>query len=458
MSVPLPERAPLLPSAGVRAAALRRPSALAAAKPRNNWPLLVFLFLLPLQNLQTGYMPNLGGGLNFLNIGFAGALLGAWYCRGKLTRWSAVHGWVVAYLAYACMSLYIGYGNVQSDTDDHFGVLKDSALAVLLVLVVQMSVTDWSTMRRVIIAMLLPLPYTLRVVWNQHSSVSSWHYSDNLRISGTFSLLGANEFGAFCVMMCVLVLALLLAAKLARTTRVLLALALACAALGVMWMYSRAAYVTLILGVLSVVLLWRGRWKMALPLVAAALIVPAVMPTAVVERFDSTTIEAGKRDESTEMRFEFWEIAWDNFTEHPVFGSGFHTFHHHEINPHDMDTHNFFMRELTEKGVVGFLITAGMLFAILSACWRVMIDAPAGSVAYALGLGMVAAWLALVVGNCFGDRFTYYPVIAYFWAWLGLTLKARELIAADTRATEAPPVQRAWPQRQFAQPRRASSG
>src|SRR5262249_33634380 len=158
-----------------------------------------------------------------------------------------------------------GYTNVQSDTGDHFGVLKDAALAVLLVFLVQKSATDWTSIRRLIVAMLLPLPYTLRVVWSEHASVSSWHYSDNLRISGTFSLLGANEFAAFCVTMSVLMFALLLAGKPSRGLKALLWVALFCTALGVMWMYSRTAYVTLMLGILTVVLLWRGRWKMALP-------------------------------------------------------------------------------------------------------------------------------------------------------------------------------------------------
>jgi len=213
----------------------------------------------------------------------------------------------------------------------------------------------------------------------------------------------------------------------------------------------------LLLGLLSVVLLWRARWKMILPLFLAALVLPNFMPASVVERFDSTTIEEGKRDESTEMRFEFWQIAWDNFTQHPVFGSGFHTFHHHEINPFNMDTHNFFMRELTEKGIVGFCITLGMLLSILRVCWRTMATSPPDSLAYALGLGMVGAWLALVVGNFFGDRFTYYPVIGYFWTWLGLTLKAREFAGtARETATETPRA--VPPLREYARPRSYADG
>jgi len=421
-----------------------------APKERHNWFLYAFLVLLPLQNVQTGYIPNLGGGFNFLNIGFALSLIGAWRCRGTLTHWSSVHGWILAYILYSLLSLYVGYANVQSETEEHFNFLKDSIVAVLLVFIAQMSVSGWSTLKRVILVTLLPLPYMLRVTWNEHASVSRWHYSDALRISGTFSELGANEFAAFCVSMAIVLFAILLSARLSMKWRLALAAGIACMALGVLWTYSRTAYIALLLGIVSVMLLWRGRWKMLLPLFAAALIAPNFIPVSVIERFDSTTIEEGKRDESTEMRFEFWSIAWNNFTEHPLVGSGYHTFHHHEINPRNMDTHNFFMRELTEKGLIGIFITIGMLLSILRACWRTMRDAPPGSLAYALGLGMVGVWLALMLGNCFGDRFTYYPVIGYFWVYLGLTLKARELVDGGERAT---PAARVGAPRRFALPR-----
>lgn len=427
----------------------------AVASSRQNWMLYVFLFLLPLQNLQTGYMPKFGTGLNFLNIGFCCALFGAWRCGGTIARSGALHRWILAYVAYACLSLYIGYAHVQSDTSDHLSYLKDSMLAVMLVFLVQMSLTSVQSLRRVIIATLLPLPYMLRVTWDQHASVATWHYKDDLRISGTFSELGANEFAAFCVMMSVLVFAMLLALRLSTRWRVALGGAIACTLLGVVWTYSRTAYVALMLGGVAVVLLWRGRWKMVLPLFVAALIVPNMLPVSVIERFDSTTLEAGKRDESTENRFEFWSIAWDNFTEHPLFGSGYHTFHHPEINPRKTDTHNFFMRELTEKGIAGALITLGMLLAILRACWHALRRAAAGSLAYALGLGMVGAWLALMVENFFGDRFSYYPMIGYFWVYLGLTLKAREL---RDDAAAPPPRQEEKPRPQYAVPLSARGG
>ena len=461
MAAQLPERTFPLASRARRAhadvARTASSASAAPAKTRHNWLLYAFLFFLPLQNLQTGYMPNLGGGLNFLNIGFASALLGAWYCRGSIARWSSVQTWILVYAGYAIMSMYIGFGNVQSDTSDHFNILKDALLAIMIVFLVQMSVTDWSSLKRVILVTTLPLPYILKVTWSEHASVSSWHYSDALRISGTFSLLGANEYASFCVTMAIVMFGLVLAANLSLRWRLWLIASIACVVLGVVWAYSRTAYIALMLGAIAVLLLWRGRLKMILPLFLAALILPAVMPASVVERFDSTTIEEGKRDESTEMRFAFWQLAIGNFAEHPLFGSGYHTFHHHEINPYNMDTHNFFMRELTEKGLVGISITIALLLSIALACWRTMSDAPSGSLAYALGLGMVGAWLALLLSNCFGDRFTYYPMIGYFWAYLGLTLKAREFVLAERKpaADAGATVARAPAKPRFAQPRSA---
>ena len=126
-------------------------------------------------------------------------------------------------------------------------------------------------------------------------------------------LLGANEFAAFCVTMAVILFALMIAAKTSRRWKIVLIGGMACMIVGIMYAYSRTAYIAVILGLLTVILAWRGRWKLMLPLLLAAALAPSLLPTSVVQRFDSTTVDEGQRDESTEMRFEFWKIAWDNF-------------------------------------------------------------------------------------------------------------------------------------------------
>lgn len=425
-----------------------------AASVQNNWALYLFLFLLPLGNLQVGYMPKLPGGLNFLNVGFVLSLLGAWKVRGHLASWSGLHRWVWAYLIVCCITLFIGFALVPAPNDSQrINVFKDSAIGVLLLLVVEMSVTDWSTLKRVLLAMILPLPYALRVTWSQHAGVASFGYRDDLRIHGTFTMLGANEFASFCVTMALVLFAILLATKLSKLWRALLIVGITCMVLCVLWTYSRTSYWTILLGAAVIVLLWRGRMKLAIPLMIVLAFGPALFPHSVVERFNETHVDGSKVDASTEGRYVYWGIAWDEFTRHPLTGIGYGTFV--AANPYGMDSHNFFIRELAEKGAIGFLITVGMFFSMARVCWRTYRDSPPGSLAYALGLGMCGVWPALVVTNIWGDRFSYTQMIGYYWVLLALCLKAREFVLAERAAAAAPATApTAVPSQRFALPAR----
>ncbi len=424
-----------LPAGSMAAGASARPAAAAAhlavpARAPRNYPLYLFLFLLPLQNITTGYLPNIGGGVNFLNVMFLVSLATAFIIRGRLARGEPINFWAMAYALYAVVSLSIGYQYV-TETETHLNQLKDHLIAVFMLYLVQMSVRDWQGVRMIILATLAPLPYIAKVVWVQHQSVSHDHYTDDLRISGTFALLGANEFAAFCVTMAVVLFALLLACRLSRRWRLLLAGGIACMVVGVLFAYSRTAYISLIVGMVAVILVWRGRWKLILPLVLAAALLPSMLPSSVVERFDSTTVEEGQRDESTEMRIEYWKVAWANFLRHPVMGTGFHTFHHREINPYGKDTHNLYIRTLSEGGVIGAVMLLGVLLSLLYTAWRGLTRSRSGTWQYALALGLLGAWISMIISNLFGDRFTYYPVVAYFWTYVALVVKARHLPPED---------------------------
>ncbi|QDH69754.1 O-antigen ligase family protein [Marilutibacter alkalisoli] len=432
---PLAERAlPLRPRLQAPAGPTRASATPASTQRRHpqNWPLYLFLFLIPLQNLQTGYLPNIGAGLNFLNVMFLLAWVGAWFSGARLARNEPVNRWVLAYALYGVVSLFVASAHV-ADAGDHFQMLKDQLIGLFVLYLVQMSVGDWSTARRVLLVTLLPLPYIARVIWSQHNSVSRWHYSDDLRISGTFSMLGANEFAAFCVTVAVVLFAVLIAARMPNRWRIALAAGVACMVLGVLYAYSRTAYIALLLGLVTVILAWRGRWKLMLPLLLGAALLPGALPQSVMERFDSTSVDEGERDESTEMRFVYWELAWDNFKRNPVVGTGFHTFTHPEYNPYGMDTHNLYLRTLSEGGLIGFTLLLGVLLSVFTTARRELTRSPTGSLRYALALGLIGAWMALVCGNLSGDRFTHYPMIAFFWVYVAMVVKGRHL------PPEAPP-------------------
>lgn len=422
-AMPAPRSSVPVRTANGKAVPAARP--IAERAPRN-WALYVFLILLPLQNITAGYLPNIGGGFNFLNVMFLVSLFTAMAQGGKLAQGETVNTWTGLYAAYMVLSMLVGFHFVEDPTN-HFNQLKDHLVGLFVVYVVQMSVRDWHGVRMVVLAMLVPLPYIAKVVWNQHYSVASTHYNDDLRISGTFALLGANEFAAFCVTVAVVLFALLLACRLSRMWKLMLMGGIACMVLGVLYAYSRTAYIALILGLVTVVMVWRGRLKLLLPLMLAVVVLPAVLPKSVVERFDSTTVEEGKRDESTELRIEYWKIAWSNFLRNPVVGTGYHTFHHREINPYGRDTHNLYIRMLSEGGILGAIVLVGILLAVLRTAMRELSNSRSGTWRYALALGLMGAWVAMIISNLFGDRFTYYPVIAYFWAFVALVAKARHL-------------------------------
>jgi len=399
----------------------------AAAAPQN-WPLLAFVVLMPLQNLYTLHFPKLPFGLNFLNLMFLAALGMALHLGGRLVRGPGVNGWTFAYLAVCVLTLFVGLGNVP-DGAPHFNILKDQAIAVAFLFLAQLSTRDERGVRNLLLASLVPLPYMMKVAYNQHAAVSSWHYSHDLRVSGTFSELGANEFGAWCVTAALIALGLALAWRAEWRWRAGFFAAAALAATGVVLSYSRTAYVAILLGIGLVVLLRRAGLKLLLPVALGVMLLPAVLPPSVMERFGSIEIEEGRRDESTEHRFEFWDVAKGEFAKRPILGSGFHTFHHAQINPYQTDTHNFFLRELTEKGIVGGVVLLGLFWSIARALRYGLKALPAGSFGQALALGLAGAFAALLCGNAFGDRFTHYAMIAHFWLYLGLLLRVLALRA-----------------------------
>lgn len=404
------------------------------ARPvRQNWALYLFVILIPLQNVYLQYAPDFGSGLNFLNLMFVASFLMALRCGGGLVRGAGINGWVMLYMLSGAAALIYGFDNV-ADPSGHANILKDQFIAVAFVFLAQMSVTDRTTLHRMYLASLAPLPYMFHVLRDQSSAVDTWHYTDHMRIRATFMELGANEMAAFFVTACLVAFGLFLGARVSWGWRAIYALAAGLTAVGVVLSYSRTAYVAILAGLAVVLVLSNIRWKLLLPALAMIMVLPLLMPPAAVERFDSISIEEETRDESTDSRFELWREAIQHFREHPIIGTGYHTIHHSEFSSREMDVHNFFLRELVEKGVLGAVILLGLLWSISRLIWRGLRIAGPGSWYSGLMLGMAGAWMALLIGNSFGDRFTHYPMIAHFWLYLGLALRGLQLRYAELEA------------------------
>ncbi len=390
------------------------------ATSKTNWPLLLLIFIMPLRNIQLQYIPNLGGGLNIVNLLFLLAFSHAFMNGKPLKVKPSINGFLVFYVFSSILALFMGYQFLGDDSNGLWKSMKDQLIPIFLVFIIQKSAVDDIQWRRILMATLFSLPYCFKVVYTQYRSVSSWHYSDDLRIAGTFSDLGANEMGAFSVTLALISLGLLISCWHIKKWRYIFVVCLSCSSLCVIYSYSRGGYVAFILGVMVILSKYKSIKKLIVPIILVCIIISVSLPSSVTERFSSIDAEEGERDASADSRFVFWAVALEKWTTRPILGFGYHTVRDKRINPHEMDTHNYFVKAIVERGVVGFVI----LLILLRMCWnltkRNLYGQGNDPMHNGLILGLSGAIFALILGNMFGDRFSHYPISTCFWTFVAL--------------------------------------
>ena len=387
---------------------------------KTNWPLLLLIIIMPLRNIQLQYIPNLGGGLNIINVLFLLSFAHSLIYGKKLEEKPAINSYLVWYILSSIIALAFGYSYLNENTNGLWKALKDSLIPVFMVFVIQRSILDDVQWRRVLIAMLLPLPYMFKVVWNQYLSVASWHYSHDLRIAGTFMDLGANEMGAFSAMMALVSLGCLISCWSLKKWKYIFLVCFVCASLSLLYSYSRGGYISFLLGSLVIIFNYEHRKKLYLPLTIIVVLFMFNLPKSVEERFSTINASDEERDESADSRFVFWGIVLAKYMERPIQGFGYHSAQDKRINPHEMDTHNYYVKMLVERGLIGFLTFIFLLKAFKKLIKEKLKTVNSGSIKYGVVLGLLGAWYALVLGNMFGDRFSHYPISTNLWVIIAL--------------------------------------
>jgi len=394
-----------------------------------NIVLLFLIFLIPLQNIYIYKLPGLGGGLNFLNICFLIAFF-VWKTRPELNQGTrtALNKPIIFYmvsLLFALIMRKITLGEIDMKV---IGNVKDMLLAPFLFFITLNSVRDRKGIIYVIVATISPLLYMFKVFYAQHISVFSYHYDDDSRIRGTFSLLGSNEIATFYASYTLIMITLFYFIK-ATKIRVILGVLIALNLFCIIYSYSRGAYLSFFIALLAIV--WHTRKKIIFILIPVMLIFGGIalnfLPTSVQERIHSISAaeNVSTRDASAQSRFVFWGYAFEQFLQYPVAGKGYLTFV--EFNPYHMDTHNYYLKLLAEQGIIGFIIFLVILWRA-SKVGRNLYDESDDPLYKALGIGLFGVVVSLAFGNIFGDRFTYYPLSAYFYVYLALSLRALMLI------------------------------
>ncbi|HXH02176.1 MAG TPA: O-antigen ligase family protein [Candidatus Competibacteraceae bacterium] len=404
-----------------------------------NWPLLALIAMFPLQNIYLGKLPGLGAGLNFLNGMMLLALLG-WKLRAPLAAPTPtpLHRPLYAYFLVFLLSVFYSQITLGSIPEGSFSALKDMFIPVLLYFIVLGSVRSRRAVIATVLATLLPLPYMFYVFRSQLGNVIRWHYDDDMRlVKGTFMELGSNEIGAFYAGYTLVLLGLCYFVRSLWVRAILGALALInlyC----LLYSYSRGSWLSFLLGL--AVMAWYASRKLAIAAVLGVALlsgsIMTVFPVSVQERFSTIFVEEEQRDNSAQSRWVLWGLAMEQYWKSPVVGIGFRTFA--RVNPLAKDTHNYYVKLLTEQGALGL----GVFLVILWRAYRGALELlrRADDPLYrGLALGMLGCLAAFALGNMFGDRFSHYPLIAYFWVYLALIQRARLLCAPAPAPVPAPP-------------------
>lgn len=264
-------------------------------------------------------------------------------------------------------------------------------------------------------------------------------FSYDRRVAGPFWIvgLGANHMGAFVAHYCAALLGLILVDA-HKIRRRLFAAAILFGLHPLFFSYSRGAY----MGLLAALIFFGvvKRRSLLIFVVVLAFAWQALLPATVVERISMTEEAPGQLEGSASKRVALWEHAVGVFKANPVFGVGFGAFGH-TITPGAFDgltdTHNFYLRMLSEQGIVGICFFIVVLFAAFRSGWRLFRNGRS-DFHQGLGLGFMGCVVAAAVTNMFGDRWSYLVLGSNFFIFWGLVDRG-SLLSAKT-AKDALPI------------------
>lgn len=243
-------------------------------------------------------------------------------------------------------------------------------------------------------------------------------FSYDKRVGGPFEAvgLGPNHLGAFIADYCGAFLGLFLVDKNLRR-RMLYGATVLVGLHPLFYSYSRGAYLAFLVVVAFFALVKKR--SLLIVLIAVLLTWQTILPASVVDRIMMTTEGAGGELEgSATHRLDLWEHAMDLFKQNPVFGVGFGAFGFTVPEGELTDTHNFYLKTLSEQGVIGFALLSALFFAALRSAWR-LIRRAQSTFHKGLGFGFAGCVIAMMVTNFFGDRWSYFVLGGYFWILWG---------------------------------------
>lgn len=271
----------------------------------------------------------------------------------------------------------------------------------------------------------------------------SQSFSNNLRSGAGLGFGGSNGMAAFQLGSAAFLIGIFGADKRWRIRIPILA-AIAMGVYGILFSYSRGAYVGFAL-VLCYVSFFKMRWLVPVLLIVA-LNAQWILPQSVKDRISMTYQEKEGEEElesSAGDRLEIWMHALQTTLRDPILGVGFDTYRYYRQDQALRDAHNMYLRALVDTGVVGLVLLVMFWLTGLKAghqLFRVAND----PLFKGIGFGFAGHVIGLMAANMFGDRWTYIELCGPTVLLMGMVMRAHALIQ---QPEQAPRVMVPRPQR-----------
>jgi putative inorganic carbon (hco3(-)) transporter len=308
----------------------------------------------------------------------------------------------------------------------------------LLFLLVSVLIVDKKQMRTMLLFMMVSLLWINRGFYNTVGHRDTGQYSDSLRHGAGLGFAGSNGLAAFQAQCLLLMLSIVWIEKSKKVRVLILAIALT-SGFSLLFSYSRGAYVAFAAGLLYMAFF---RVRLLIPaIILGGLFWQAILPESVQQRITmSYDRDSGALDTSSSERINLWMQALELAATDPLFGIGFDAFRFYRMDQELRDTHNMYLKCLSETGLIGFFLLVGLWIRALWASHFLMKTTHDPSFR-ALGCGFAAYMVAVMVTNLFGDRWTYLEISGYTWVLMAMVLRAQMLsdavVAPEAAATSS---------------------
>ena len=389
-----------------------------------NWGLFVLVALIPLPNLWYMLHPY-PFGKDLIDFLFFGTLIGILVNKDGLAKSQNT-----AFLIFFILVNYVALWNSSlrfylpapvTTENTLLADWKNYAEMIFLYFLVLSAVRDDKELKTVL---LIATTVILLIVVREYRNFTEGSaFSYDKRSEGPFWVvgLGANHLGAFVAEYGALLLGLFLCDDNKKRRWLYLATVLF-SIHPLFFSYSRGAYIAAVAALVFFGIV-KSRKLLAL---AAVLFISwqTILPVTVAERIAMTESPGGRLEASAAHRIELWEDAKAMFQENPVFGVGFGGFGL-SVPPDETltDTHNFYMKMLSEQGLIGIALFVMLLLRAFRSGWQLYRMAPTPFYK-GLGLGFLGCIVACSVANIFGDRWSYFVLGGYLFVFWGLVDRA----------------------------------